>query len=747
MYSDSEVRCVGGSSIIDSKEGGNAATTSAPARQTQEPEAKPTTTKQASTPAPVVVTSTPELVAPETTPIPEVQTPEPTSTAEVSPDPIVTTPPVVATAPAPVAEAPSTSSFETEVPLPTLSPIVVESTFATSPSPVVALPANLNTSTDTSTQPLSTTSSLETPVSTTPAFEVTTSTEQFSTSRAIALSDAQPSTTSSFLNQNQAGSNGLQAIASSTSVSFIPTPSPTTASSAEQESSAATGISSRPQSHTVVVGSIVAGVAVIGIIGALLWFCRRRRRNRRGSLLTPLGPPPGEKSYYEIDNSSVGPTNRGVKLKAGLGYQADRIANGFSGFKAGVVGFGSSLKSKIVPERSDTPSVNLNRGNSQFLDGPIPQHSRNNSVLSNSPKLTAKDRFDNWWDRFFDNVIFGWRSRTRKEPYDPFAAARSMSEKQAAGSAATDFAALLPTERELQLQAERRRASLSNTGLNLGSLGLDFSSLDPFADPLPSKQQNSSNQVPQTNPFADPIAQPQPSIQKPRTYVANIRRSRGLSVDDANNNKSAYTLTSAAYRPPSTAAHSRYPSTVAPSRDSYRDTVFSTFSSNVRKGKGRSDPFDLERPELWRPIQQPPVPVDNRTSTRPRAASMAARDSTDYHNSLLPNPLRMTSVRGTPTGPIDSNGAQPRIISVAQPRINSASSSKYSSGMSGLGDWGDPGPDLGPGSSSSSLRGNASSNGSQDFGRGYAELVNSRNRDNVSPISFESVGNGVGKAM
>lgn len=141
-----------------------------------------------------------------------------------------------------------------------------------------------------------------------------------------------------------------------------------------------------------------------------------------------------------------------------------------------------------------------------------------------------------------------------------------------------------------------------------------------------------------------------------------------------------------------------------------------------------------------------------------------------YPDPLHPNPLRMSSIRGAPVGQIDSNGAQPRTVSVGVPRVvsNATYASKYSSGVSSMGDWGDPGPDLGPGSSNSSLRGNASSNGSGDFTFGVsdsraiygggggviqgslAEIQSQRDRDNVSPISLESKSSskgGVGKAM
>ena len=202
--------------------------------------------------------------------------------------------------------------------------------------------------------------------------------------------------------------------------------------------------------------------------------------------------------------------------------------------------------------------------------------------------------------------------------------------------------------------------------------------------------------APRTNPFADPVSRPDPTIPKSNTYIADIRRSRGQSIDastTANNATAMYN------RPPSTAVQSRYPSSLAPSRDSYRDTVFSSFSANVRKGKGRSDPFDLERPELWKP-----------------------RDS-----NLYPNPLNGIKE----ANPGSAYAQNQRIIS------NATSTSKYRSGTSSLGEWGDPGPDLGP-SQNSSMRGNASSNGgSVDYTSGKPSGIEEMVRDGNEDIPSE----------
>ncbi|EHL00638.1 hypothetical protein M7I_3381 [Glarea lozoyensis 74030] len=412
--------------------------------------------------------------------------------------------------------------------------------------------------------------------------------------------------------------------------------------------------------------------------------------------------------------------------------QGSHIKISAAAFTSKVVGIGATIKAKVIRNRSASPSVNLNRGNSQFLDGPIPQHSRNNSMLSGSTnKLAAKDRFTNWISRIRDGAAQKIGLRKASKPFDPFAGARTGSQKQTQSNPQPDFSQLLGMDdRELQLESERRRANLGKTQSNsslppLGSLGLSFSTMkDVFADPVKAPAPNSNpftDPIVQPKyPFGEPVSTPQPSMAKQNTYVADVRRSRGQSLDAGG------ALLVANTRPPSGEPVSRYPSSIAPSHDSYRDTVFSSFSANVRKGKGRSDPFDLERPELWQPPNSgPPNP---RASGRPRGASISnVRGS----NARLP-PLTTSNLRTQ-----DPSGyGQPRVVSQADASRNSNTGtyeSKYSSGVSSLDAWGDPGPDLGPGSTNTSMRGNVSSNGgSQDFGRMGVGA------GDVSPLSVDS---------
>jgi len=566
-----------------------------------------------------------------------------------------------------------------------------------------------------------------------PASKGTTPTTSSSTVLAVAQSDLHASPT--IVSGNGIGS-GLQA----PSKTFLNSSPASTSDQTQSQASVGTSSGSKP-SAAPVVGGVVGAMGLIAVLFLLFWAFRRRRKTGRESLLTPLTT--GRQSEYYDDKASVGPSSRRKKWRSGVGYQTNKIKAVISGMGAGLTGIGASLKSKVAGDRSDTPSVNLNRGNSQFLDGPIPQHSRNNSVLSNNTgTVSVKDRLTEWWERVGESLSFKWRLRKAKEPADPFAAARGLTEKQANMGTSPDFSQLLGMgDRDLQLRADRRRASMSGTGSvpQIGSLGLNFNMDDPFADPIKGSSQAWKPGKSAANPFADPKfnsnpfadpARPERSIAKANTYISDMRRSRGQSVDATSRGNN----TTSTYRPPSTAVDSRYPSTIAPSRDSYRDTVYSSFSANARKGKGRSDPFDLERPELWRPRE-----ITDRAAIYPNSLGTAAPPRTsragNAYNSKQQQPARVTST--------ETYG------------------SKYSSGVSSIGDWGEPGPDLGPGSGSSSLRANASSNGgSTDFSADKGaqssldemkqEWDERRGKDNISPQSVESKASskgGVGKAM
>jgi hypothetical protein len=465
------------------------------------------------------------------------------------------------------------------------------------------------------------------------------------------------------------------------------------------------GISNSRNKVTVgpVVGGIVGGLAFLAILGCLWLYYRRRRRNR-DSLLTPLwvqsekSPPT---AYYEIDNNSVGPTRLSEKWRAQANSRFGDIIGAF--------------KAKI----GQTPSVNMNRGNSQFLE-PIPQHSRNPSTVSHdSGHLSKREQARDWWDRLTADALFNWSLRRAAKPGPKDPAASSHFTRAASPSAqprarSPDFREYLATkDRELREVAEHRR-SLSlpphtRPKSQLGS-GLEFSDVrgdNPFADdarmstlPVSAGRRNSS--VPagrplSTNPFADPtqnqdrykptaltVTRPEPAISS--DYVADVRRSRGASVDGG-------------------AARSRYASTIRTSRDSYRD---STATANTRRGKGRSDPFDLERPELWRGGG---AGMTIRTSARMSTTLSDVQElpSTAWSSADgqrvgevavgLPRVVSLLKKENSTRTRVESGGAGERGRARESGARAGAESwtSRYSRASSaGFSEWGDPGPDLGP---------------------------------------------------
>ncbi|KAK6226619.1 hypothetical protein QIS74_00174 [Colletotrichum tabaci] len=403
----------------------------------------------------------------------------------------------------------------------------------------------------------------------------------------------------------------------------------------------------------VIASSVVGAVAVLGLFGFLLWLWRKRLlKKRRSTLLTPLSTDPRfrhtENTSYVIDRGSLGPTPRSAKLKAALGYNFQRFRVQLGG---------------LVSRNRDSSS---GRDRSQFMN--VSQHSRNSSSWSNhtGPRdvVTTKDRIKDWWERLTADMKFNWRLRgDRIVEKDPFAPTRDMQDRNAAMGGQPDFLTLLGMDdTEVQREAQRRRLSRGQGSAGsaehfLGGLGLNFenAAANPFSDvnalphdsakPAPLAVANTGN-----DPFSDAnaISAPAAAVKPPSTYVADVRRSRGTSFGGGTT------------RPPSG-------STYSPRLESmYRDSMQSVESFATRRNKFRSDPFDLERPELL--------------------GSRTTQASSNYNQ---------------------GGGGAPRVPGSAHTRADSFSS-KYSSGVS-MDGWSDPGPDVGPLSSGPSYRHEAES--------------------------------------
>jgi hypothetical protein len=400
---------------------------------------------------------------------------------------------------------------------------------------------------------------------------------------------------------------------------------------------------------------------------------------------------------YEIDDGSVGPTSLSKKWKT----QASFIVGNMW---IGIMEFCSTVKAKLI-RRDDTPSINMNRGNSQFLE-PILQHSRSNSAESSrmDTTITARDRFVDWWERVTEDIHFNWRLRNMKinpkEVIDPFAVTRSMKEKEKealSNQITPDFTQyLVMKDRELRQSNGQRRESFRAhhlSGGQLGAIGVDFN--DPFADPSPTAQPTLPNLseppvASSLNPFADPAA-PMPTLPKSvyskpisSNYVSEVRRSRGQPefspTRRASTARYPSTIATNQVHETRTSSHppSRYASTIRTSRGTYRDTFLSNFSNSGRRTRARSDPFDLESPDLWRPSDLTPEQASNPNNRVSRLSRMV-EDVND-----------------------GSSTTQSRVVTSRLRRVSESGtySSKYSSGISAMSaiisEWGDPGPDLGP---------------------------------------------------
>lgn len=442
------------------------------------------------------------------------------------------------------------------------------------------------------------------------------------------------------------------------------------------QSSVTSGTANLDITTVSIIGGVSGAMGLVVLLILFIWLSKRKWE-KRDSLLTPLNTG-SRNSFYDADGNSEELTKGGEGWNTGPSYQNGGKRSGGTAFKAGLSAFGASLRPKVSASKDSALSVNLDRGNSQFVDGKvlqhrIPQHSRNSSEITTTHGTK-------WWQRMFFR-------RQSSAPVDHFTATRGMNEKQANPKTGPAFNHLLGMdEREFTSPA-----SLANGGmlLPIGSLGPSFeSNKGMFASPSRAASTTAARSHPYVatyahpntstyaNPFMDPASGPRPgnsdpfedpTMPKASTHIAHARHSGEQSASAANGPPgSRYPLPS---RPPSVL------SLVAQNVDGhYRDTVFTTFSESARRGKGRSDPFDLERPELWKP-----------------------------------NELTLSNLEPVPLAIV--GGARRSVYGPTHAHTKSTyTASRYSSGPSV---WGDPGTDVGMPSESagSSLMANAGSNG------------------------------------
>lgn len=409
-------------------------------------------------------------------------------------------------------------------------------------------------------------------------------------------------------------------------------------------------------STIAVAGGVIGGVALVSLVAFFIWFWRRRvLKKRRSTLLTPLDaidPTFGqgaEKRSFFIRDGSIGPTPRSTKVRAAVRAQYGRV-------RGRIDGIARSASIRSTASHSTARSVDMNRGNSQYLDSsPMSGHDRkNSSALStrNDSDMSIKERITEMWARFK-----GPRKEDSGDDRNDIFAARGIQEKRQPPKSRPltnkpDFLTLLNMDdNELDREAQRRRFSRTrggSEGSGLGGLNLDFGG-DSFRDPFSDVNALATNNA--QDPFSDANATTSTRAPpKPSTYVSDIRRSRHQSVGgssiDLNKvyDLQGLRIVNESSRPPSGAGD-------------VRDSAASYETFATKRDKFRSDPFDLEQLSSQVSGSIPPYTI------RP-----------GFDSPGLPMPMP------------------------AHTRHISDGSSKYTSGVSQhtLDEWSDPGPDVGP---------------------------------------------------
>ncbi|KAF3066375.1 hypothetical protein GL218_09135 [Daldinia childiae] len=349
---------------------------------------------------------------------------------------------------------------------------------------------------------------------------------------------------------------------------------------------AATGNAITTQQTIAIAAGVAGGVMAISFIAFIMWFWRKRRQERRNSMLSPMSPRAtfrgNEKGPYLISRTSLGPTPLPQKLWATVEARYRRLR--------GRVG------NIVARSSSPSPSVNLDRGNSQF-GLPEPAHSRNNS---NTVPPTDKGRPVDWWSRLTEDENSNWQLRRESENTGPTLGLQPGRELEKGQGSANGN--------------RRRSTSMGNEQHFLGGLALDFDSADPFSD-VNAIGNNTAKATPLVvsavnNPFSDSHAIRAPTAAVNggiATYVQHSQHSHSHSVNGSISRQT--------------------------SNASYRTSVGTV---GTRRNRFRSDPFDLDRPDFLRS-------ANSSMDATAGWASRASRSSTDIGSA--PNAPQQAHVR------------------------------------------------------------------------------------------------------
>lgn len=337
-------------------------------------------------------------------------------------------------------------------------------------------------------------------------------------------------------------------------------------------------------------------------------------------------------------------------------------------------------------------SVDMNRGNSQFMDqSPVVNGRKGSNAsammpASRSSDMSIKERVMSVWGRFRGgrSNMSALEDQNRNDIFAARGLGGSTNSNNGASKARPltnkpDFLTLLNMDDgEVDREAQRRRVSRTRDGGggSLGGLNLDLG--NPFSDANAIPRKTGQAGPASDNPFSDANAMSGATVPKPATYLSGLRRSRNMSVGTASvdleksYNLQGLRVVNEESRPPSgVMGAGGNPSMY------YRDSTASLESFATKRNKFRSDPFDLE------PLSYVP---DNPLL---RPAMPDAMGS--YGNGSTNSFANEGTSRGAPSVP-----------AAAHTRGVSDVTSRYTSGISDdtFDDWSDPGPDVGPGAQS-----------------------------------------------
>ena len=415
-----------------------------------------------------------------------------------------------------------------------------------------------------------------------------------------------------------------------TTADGTPSGAATAGQSASGSGSSASTSGTNPTTTIAVAGGVIGGLAFLALLFFLWWFWQRRiKRKRHSTLLTPLSNVPAR--FREDGGSGRNEGNAGNE-KGGGEYVINR---GSIGPTPKVVRIKASLDYGIQQIKGQFSKIMAGKGRGASYNNNEKPASTANNNPGQPDFLTLLGMDERELERAAQN----------KKNYQKKRASRGGSRSSSS----------------LMAGMNSRGGSNSNNDY-LGRLNISFD--DPFSDanavggppakltPLTVSQAD--------NPFADSHAVPSSSTKPVSNYVADLRRSRGQSAS-MNSARGA----------------SMYRESVA------TVATAATVDPQAKRTRFRSDPFDLERPELLgraTPATVPSMPRDSRLSGR------------------------------VDTGEI----RRPR----GSHQRSESFTSKYSSGVSSMGDWSDPGPDVGPSSGSGNgLQRTSSGNSNQTVGK------------------------------